>query len=116
MFLTRLADKYNIKLLQREVRVNSQARLLWTDLQNFTVRLIHQNHRASLDLWIFAVYNKFPELEAYCLQDYYFVKADIMKILKEKEKGVTYFLDHVKIPKATMNDIVAEIAAASNWK
>jgi len=68
-----------------------------------------------MDLWIFAVNNKFPELAAYSLTNP-LVKRDIVTVLKNQEKGLRWFLEEMRIPLMTMQKVVAAVACSSTWE
>lgn len=68
-----------------------------------------------MDLWIFAVNNKFPELAAHSLTNP-LVKRDIVNVLKNQEKGLRWFLEEMRIPLMTMQKVVAAVACSSTWE
>jgi hypothetical protein len=68
-----------------------------------------------MDLWIFAVNNKFPELAEYSLTSTA-VKREITNNIRNSERGLRWFLEDRGIPLSMLQRIVAAMASSSSWE
>ena len=67
-----------------------------------------------MDLWIFAVNNKFLELAKWCLTSGA-VRREIVGVLKNQTAGLRWFLKDMNIPLSTMQMIIACVSSSSSW-
>jgi len=100
-FLAKLADKYEIEHLRR-------------DIQRFTLTLVLSNDKVSWNLWTFAACNGFTELERYCRADRK-VEAELMAVIRDRERGIVHLVHDEGVPLALMSEIVANLICGNAW-
>jgi len=68
-----------------------------------------------MDLWIFAVTYKFPELAKHCLMSGP-VRREIVSVLKNSQTGLRWFLNDQNIPLGTMQNVIVGVSSSSSWE